>query len=277
MERRGWTREELLKALQLYLLTPFGRLHSRNPNIQRLALELGRTASAVALKLVNFASLDPTLAQRGMANASRMDRQVWDEFFVQLNTALAAIPPPPNSSGFAEVGCEFTFEEMEFPEGTDVVRSVKTRLNQDFFRRLVLTSYNYKCALTGIDAPELLVASHIVPWSKNKDVRTTPRNGICLNALHDRAFDEGYLGFTDDFDVLYSRDLPPVARNALESFGSRKLRLPGRFVPDVSLIAYHRKHIYHGAWRNPLFRPDPVRVRLPDTTPVPDEAYGRSP
>ena len=78
MERRGWTREELLKALQLYLLTPFGRLHSRNPNIQRLALELGRTASAVALKLVNFASLDPTLAQRGMANASRMDRQVPD-------------------------------------------------------------------------------------------------------------------------------------------------------------------------------------------------------
>src|ERR1044072_4884159 len=90
MERRGWTRGELLKALQLYLLTPFGRLHSRNPDIQRLALELGRTASAVALKLVNFASLDPTLAQRGMANSSRLDRQVWDEFFSHMNSELAA-------------------------------------------------------------------------------------------------------------------------------------------------------------------------------------------
>jgi hypothetical protein len=247
MERRGWMRGELLKALQLYLLTPFGRLHSRNPDVRNLALELGRTASAVAPKLVNFASLDPTLAQRGMANASRMDRQIWDEFFVQLNTALAATPTPPSGSGFAEAGREFTAEEMEFPEGSDVVRSVKTRLNQNFFRRLVLASYDYKCALTGIDAPELLVASHIVPWSKHKEVRTTPQNGICLNALHDRAFDEGYLGFTDDFDVLYSTDLPLAARNALESFGSRKLRLPRRFVPDVSLIAYHRKYIYHGA------------------------------
>jgi hypothetical protein len=249
MERRGWTREELLRALQLYLLTPFGRLHSRNPDIQRLGLELGRTASAVALKLVNFASLDPTLAQRGMANASRLDREVWDEFFDQMSSALAASSssPSPSALAFTEAHRDFVFDELNLPEGTDVVRNVKTRVNQDFFRRLVLTSYEFKCALTGIEAPDLLVASHIVPWSVNKDVRTTPQNGICLNALHDRAFDEGYLTFTDDFDVLYSRELPPVARGALDSFGSRKLRLPSRFIPALSLIAFHRENIFRGA------------------------------
>lgn len=246
MERRGWTREELLRALQLYLLTPFGRLHSRNPDIQTLALQLGRTASAVALKLVNFASLDPTLAQRGMANASRLDREVWDEFFVQLSSTLATNSLTQDNLAFAESGREFIFDDIRFPEGADVVRNVKTRVNQDFFRRLVLTSYDYRCALTGIEAPELLVASHIVPWSQNKDVRTTPNNGICLNTLHDRAFDEGFLTFDDNFEVVYSSDLPIVARQALESFGSAKLRLPSRFIPDRSLIEFHRTNIFHG-------------------------------
>jgi putative restriction endonuclease len=247
MERRGWSRDELLKALHLYLITPFGRLDQRNPQVKGLATEIGRTASAVALKLVNFASLDPTLHQRGMSNSSRLDRQVWDEFFGQMNAALSEGPGDKSSIGFSDVQREFISEDIMFPEGADVVRNVKTRLNQSFFRRLVLTSYDGKCALTGIEAPELLVASHIVPWSTHKDVRTTPQNGICLNALHDRAFDEGYLTFTDEFEVLYSRDLPTVARHALESFGARKLRLPSRFVPDSSLISFHREKIFHGS------------------------------
>jgi putative restriction endonuclease len=246
MAQKGWTREELLRVLELYCLTPFGRIHSRNPQIQRLAEEIGRTASAVALKMVNFASLDPTLAQRGMANASRLDREVWDEFFAGLSMSLAAESPIQPASGLAESPRDFIAEITECPKGADVLRSVNTRVNQDFFRRMVLTSYDNKCALTGIEAPELLVASHIVPWTKNKDIRTTPRNGICLNALHDRAFDEGYLTFTEDFEVLYSRDLPLVARSALESFGARKLRLPSRFVPDRASLAFHRTEIFHG-------------------------------
>lgn len=245
MERRGWTREELLKALQLYLLTPFGRLHSRNLDIRHLALELGRTASAVALKLVNFASLDPTLKQRGMANASRLDREVWDEFFAEMSASLAADAEIEATPGFAEAPRDFDFEITGFPEGIDVRRSVKTRVNQDFFRRMVLASYDNKCALTGIEAPELLVASHIVPWSRQQEVRTTPQNGICLNSLHDRAFDEGYLTFTDDFDVMYAHDLPAVAREALESFGFQKLQLPSRFIPDRALLAFHRTEIFH--------------------------------
>jgi putative restriction endonuclease len=247
MERRGWNREELLKTLQLYLVTPFGRIHSRNPQVQQLASDLGRTASAVALKMVNFASLDSTLSQRGMANASRLDREVWNEFFAGMSEALATGAISKASTGFAEAQREFVADITVFPAGLDVNRSVKSRVNQDFFRRLVLASYDNRCALTGIEAPELLVASHIVPWSKNKDVRTTPQNGICLNALHDRAFDEGYLTFTENFEVLYSSDLPQVARGALESFGSDKLRLPSRFVPDLSLIEFHRNYIFHGA------------------------------
>jgi predicted restriction endonuclease len=247
MLRRGWTRDELLKTLELYCLTSFGRIHSRNPEIQDLAAQLGRTASAVALKMVNFASLDPTLAQRGMANASRLDREVWDEFFAGVSASLATEALPKPGIGFAEAQRDFVTAISTFPEGLDVARTVKARVNQAFFRRLVLTSYDNKCALTGINAPELLIASHIVPWSKNVDVRTTPHNGICLNALHDRAFDEGYLTFTGDFEAIYARDLPAKARNALESFASNKLRLPSRFIPDRALLAFHRTQIFRGA------------------------------
>jgi putative restriction endonuclease len=168
MLQKGWTREELVKALELYCLTPFGRIHSRNPQIQNLAKEIGRTASAVAMKMVNFASLDPTLKQRGMANASKLDKEVWSQFFTHLSASLAAdaLLQPVNEIG--EPQRDFITEITTFPAGVDVRRTMSTRVNQNFFRRLVLTSYDNKCALTGIEAPELLIASHIVPWAENK-------------------------------------------------------------------------------------------------------------
>lgn len=152
MDRRSWSQGELLKALKLYCLTPFGRIHNRNPEIQSLASELGRTLSAVALKMVNFASLDPTLSQRGMSNASRLDRQVWDEFFSSVTASLEQASVLESSSAFAEMGRDYLAEPTIFPDGTDALRLVKTRVNQDFFRRLVLASYDNRCALTGIEA-----------------------------------------------------------------------------------------------------------------------------
>ena len=61
---------------------------------------------------------------------------------------------------------------------------MKTRVNQNVFRQIVLANYNKKCAITGIDIPDLLVASHIIPWSKNEEERLNPENGICLSALY---------------------------------------------------------------------------------------------
>lgn len=46
------------------------------------------------------------------------------------------------------------------------------------FARNVKANYEYICAITGIRTKEFLVASHIVPWSKDKDNRTNPQNGI---------------------------------------------------------------------------------------------------
>jgi len=72
-------------------------------------------------------------------------------------------------------------EIREIPHGVvgeTKIREVKTRVNQNVFRQIVLANYDNKCALTGIDLSELLVASHIIPWSENEHERLNPENGI---------------------------------------------------------------------------------------------------
>ena len=91
--------------------------------------------------------------------------------------------------------------------GETKLREVKTRVNQHVFRQIVLSNYNNQCALTGIDIPELLIASHIIPWASNKKERLNPENGICLSSLYDKAFDKGLISFTNDQHVIFSTHL----------------------------------------------------------------------
>ena len=69
IERRNWSMAEVRAALALYVRTSFGRFHKTNPDVITLAHQLGRTPSAIALKLANLAALDETLPQKGMAPA----------------------------------------------------------------------------------------------------------------------------------------------------------------------------------------------------------------
>ena len=80
--RIAWTRQQLLVAFSLYCKMPFGKLHSRNPEIIKYAGLLGRTPSALAMKLTNIASLDPAIiasGRKGLKGASKADRQMWEE------------------------------------------------------------------------------------------------------------------------------------------------------------------------------------------------------
>jgi putative restriction endonuclease len=86
--------------------------------------------------------------------------------------------------------------------GRDILRQVKTRVNQSVFRQIVMANFSGKCAITGIDVPELLFASHIVPWGENEQERLNPENGICLSALYDKAFDAGLIGVSKDYKIL---------------------------------------------------------------------------
>ncbi len=82
-EKSGnWSREQLLVAFNLYCQTSFGKMHARNPDIIRIAEQLGRTPSALAMKLTNIASLDPAITstgRSGLPGASKADKVMWDE------------------------------------------------------------------------------------------------------------------------------------------------------------------------------------------------------
>ncbi len=249
-ERRNWSQEEVRHALALYLVTDFGRFHSRNPDVIDLASRIGRTPSAVALKLSNLAALDESLPQKGMANASNMDRQVWAEFLSDPDGVLKAwehqtMPPPATASpanpfpGMAESATEFDFTGA----GERPVETTQ-RIGQGFFRKIILTSYHERCALTGIEDTRLLNASHIVAWKDDPQNRINPANGICLNALHDRAFDRHLITFDENYKMKIADHVPAVARRELERVEKGRLEMPSRFLPDQAFLELHRRVFY---------------------------------
>lgn len=242
-ERRNWQAEEVREALALYLVTDFGRFHSRNPEIIALAQRLGRTASAVALKLTNLAALDESLPQKGMANASALDRRIWADY---LNDPTAVVSIYARQQSHAGIGPSATLGLAEDAAafdhlgGTRPIQSLQ-RVGQNMFRQMVLTSYRGRCALTGIDDPRLLTASHILPWSEAPDLRMHPTNGLCLNALHDRAFDRHLISFGADGELLLSRHLSRATRERLLDGANRRLEQPSRFAPDPAFLLRHRE------------------------------------
>lgn len=253
MQSDRWTIEQTKLAFHLYCQLPFGKLDQRNPEVIELAQLITRTPSAVAMKLVNFASLDPAITgsgRKGLSNASALDRAVWEAFNAdweglavecqQLRDSLAAQAASGNTPldpGVARL------ERIDF---TGESRTVVTeqRIKQAFFRRAVLSSYRGRCCMSGLDEPRLLIASHIVPWSQDKRNRLNPRNGLCLSTLHDRAFDQGLIALTDDLGVIVSRELQRSKNEFIQSIfqplQGRTIETPERFVPSPEFLGWHR-------------------------------------
>jgi putative restriction endonuclease len=250
MERRNWTREELIVVFNLYCRIPFGRIHNRNPEVIALAFALGRTASAVSYKLANFASLDPAILGRNLSGAShgsRLDKEVWDQF--NNNWDLLAFESEQLRSRLLNMAADLTPQE-EFPEGKTRAANVMIRVNQSFFRAAVIAAYDGQCCVTGIAVPELLSASHIVPWSVDMPNRTNPRNGLSLNALHDRAFDRGLFTFDENLQLRISTQIAKLSGEAMTRhifhYEGAQLRAPSHFLPDPTFLAYHRRNIFQG-------------------------------
>jgi putative restriction endonuclease len=248
-QHRDWTREEHILAFNLYCKIPFGRQHSRAPEIIELARLLGRSPNSVAMRLNNIARLDPELQARGIKGLSRGakgEAEVWHDFeddpeaLAFESERLLAKWSGRKLEEVAEI------DEAELPsEGLERERIVRVRVNQHFFRAAVLSAYENKCCITGLAVPELLVASHIVPWAKDKKQRMNPRNGLCLNALHDRAFDRGLM-FIDEAMTVRFRDRflrtetnDSGLRWVLSYQGSR-INLPRKFHPDRQFLLKHQ-------------------------------------
>ncbi len=245
--QRLWTRNELILVMNLYCKLPFGKMHRSNPEVIHLAQLLERTPGAVAFKLVNLASLDPALKARGIkgaSNASRLDAEVWNEFYehwdilpFESEQLLANFigKPIEEMSGIAE--------QMLPREGKEREQTVKARVNQAFFRRAVMSAYNYTCCITGINYPQMLVAGHIKPWALDEKNRLNPENGIAINALHDKAFEAGLITITPECKVKVSgeilKDHSQHATDYFIKYHDKPIILPQKFLPDIEFLRYH--------------------------------------
>jgi putative restriction endonuclease len=144
-------------------------------------------------------------------------------------------------------------EKAHLPLVKEIVETAEYRsaVRDQGFRRIVVSSYDHRCALCGIrivtpDGHTLVEAAHIIPWSKsqNDDIR----NGMALCRTCHWGFDEGMLGVSDNYTVITSRSIgtDPNFPGLLLTLSGRGFIPPANrdFWPAQEYLADHRR-----AWR----------------------------
>ena len=247
-----WTKEQTIVALNLYCKIPFNRVSSNHPDIIRIANIIRRTPNSVKMKIGNFGSFDPELKKRGivgLGNTSKLDEVVWNEFnndwgnlAFESELLISKFTKQPIEK-IAEINVD------DIPLGKEREAIIKQRVNQSFFRSTILSSYNLKCCITGLTISDFLVASHIVPWSKDEKNRLNPHNGLCLNSIHDKAFDKGFMAVTADYKIKISKYFNDYKKeNAVSDFflkyENQSIILPDKFLPSKDFLEYHHQNIF---------------------------------
>ena len=139
--------------------------------------------------------------------------------------------------------------EMSTKEGKEALREVKTRVNQSFFRKMILKYYSKQCCITGLNIPEVLRASHIVSWAEDPKNRLNPSNGLCLSATYDAAFDRHLISLDKDYRMILGPSLKEYFSNQafkeqFQKIEGCRIILPNRFAPDKVLLEKHRNKTF---------------------------------
>ena len=252
MSNNKWTREELILALDLYFRLPFGRLNRSTPEVIELANLIRRTNNSVALRLVNFAACDPVIinsGRTGMPGGLSICQPIWDEYAGRKEELFYDAQQIKANLLHSSIEDLVGINENDLV-GKDKKAFVKQRVNQDAFRSMILNLYEKRCALTGINIPALLVASHIIPWAVNQQERLNPENGLCLSALYDKAFDKGLISFDDKYRVLLAEKLKlyqaePYYEKHFASIKGQTIALPEYHRPNKEFLEWHRDCIFN--------------------------------
>ncbi len=254
MKGKIWQREELIYALSLYFQIPFGRLNASNKDVIRAAKLLNRTPASVSMKLCNFARFDPAHKARqikGLQHGSKIDEVIWNEFYGNWDRLADASVVVVGQLLVIDKQISLVEETIVEPKRiTETTAEVKQRIGQNLFRGMVLSNFNYSCAITGISLQGLLNASHIIPWAQDTSKRLNPSNGLCLNAIHDRAFDKGYITLDEDLRLVLSETIKreaehnQVLKRCFTRFEGKRIADTERFELDREALEYHRNHVF---------------------------------
>ncbi len=254
MARQNWTRDQSILALYLYCQIPCGQIRRTHEQIIETAHLIGRSPGALAMKMWNFARFDTELQSRGVAglsHGSRLDEETWMEFasdFSRLSYDAAHILSTlkkQEMDSFVDLA-----DLPNIPLGDTRNQIVKARINQTFFRKALLSSFNNTCCVTELQVSDLLIASHIKPWSVcNESEKTDPRNGLLLNVFHDKAFDLGYFTINSEFEIIVSSKVETCLNNKLcnewlKPLSGKEIKRPEKFPPGNEFIEYHNDVVF---------------------------------
>ena len=131
-----------------------------------------------------------------------------------------------------------------FGSGTRAERKFQQQLKRD-----MLSLYNGRCCVCGLDRQEFLVASHIVAVNVDPSIAADRRNCLLLCVLHDRALERGYFGLLDDLTIVANHDKTlnhPIMLREISKRDGQRIHLPNdiTFCPSIEYIKRHR--IAHG-------------------------------
>ena len=142
MRNKKWSREETIIAFNVYCKVPFKQSSKSNPIIIKYARILGRSPSALNMKIGNLGRLDPALKEQGivgLSNGSKMEEIVWNEF--HGNWEKLAYESELLVAQLQNKDISDSIELNHFNRvGLDKDAVVKKRVNQNFFRSTILSS-----------------------------------------------------------------------------------------------------------------------------------------
>lgn len=232
-------------AYALYCVTPMSKINTSNKVIQEVAKLIGASTGSLNARMQNFRAVDPRQTS-SLGRIAKMDREVFEEFQHDWGTlSLQA----ESITGLALFDADPLNGAKRLSSLTN--RSQVSRERQ-FFRRAVLSSYEYRCCISGQTLPDMLIASHIKPFNicRSANDRTTPENGLCLNVFYDKAFDQGYITVDSSLTIRVSKrveDFPDAfTEKWLLGLQGESIMLPSRFRPRDEFLEYHNDVVFKG-------------------------------
>jgi putative restriction endonuclease len=120
---------------------------------------------------------------------------------------------------------------------------VNARVGQGKYRQDLLQQ-TAECLITKVTDDRILIASHIKPWVLSDDSeKIDPYNGLILTPTYDKLFDQGFITFKDDGELVVSPYLSPMNTRRLNLTSGKKYTLPSG-QKRLEYLEYHRKEIF---------------------------------
>lgn len=161
-------------------------------------------------------------------------------YFLFRPTLSYAFNPYYHPAKVEEV--EREIKEKKLPKQEEE-QLVKARIGQGTYRKELLNESS-ECIVTRVNDERVLIASHIKPWSVSNDSeKIDPNNGLILTPTYDKLFDQGFISFTDDGEIIISPYISPLNIKKLNLIHKKKYILP-ESETRKKYLEYHRDNVF---------------------------------